>query len=32
VRALREVATFDDAGVADASEASVLPPTERERT
>jgi nicotinate-nucleotide--dimethylbenzimidazole phosphoribosyltransferase len=32
VRALREVATFDDAGVADASQDSVLPPTERERT
>jgi nicotinate-nucleotide--dimethylbenzimidazole phosphoribosyltransferase len=32
VRALREVATFDDAGVADASDAVVVPPTERERT
>jgi nicotinate-nucleotide--dimethylbenzimidazole phosphoribosyltransferase len=31
VRALREVATFDDAGVADASDAAVVPPTERER-
>jgi nicotinate-nucleotide--dimethylbenzimidazole phosphoribosyltransferase len=29
VRALREVATFDDAGVADASEASVMPPRDR---
>jgi nicotinate-nucleotide--dimethylbenzimidazole phosphoribosyltransferase len=29
VRALREVATFDSAGVADASEASVMPPRER---
>jgi nicotinate-nucleotide--dimethylbenzimidazole phosphoribosyltransferase len=32
VRALREVATFDDAGVADASDAVVVPPHERERT
>lgn len=32
VRALREVATFDDAGVADASDAAVVPPHERERT
>ncbi|HEV2343374.1 MAG TPA: nicotinate-nucleotide--dimethylbenzimidazole phosphoribosyltransferase [Actinocrinis sp.] len=31
VRALREVATFDDAGVSDASSAAVAPPTERER-
>jgi nicotinate-nucleotide--dimethylbenzimidazole phosphoribosyltransferase len=32
VRALREVATFDDAGVADASDAVVVPPHERDRT
>jgi nicotinate-nucleotide--dimethylbenzimidazole phosphoribosyltransferase len=31
VRALREVATFDDAGVADASEHTAQPPTDRER-
>jgi nicotinate-nucleotide--dimethylbenzimidazole phosphoribosyltransferase len=31
VRALREVATFDDAGVADASDAAVARPIERER-
>jgi len=31
VRALREVATFDDAGVADASDAVVAPPHERDR-
>lgn len=31
VRALREVATFDDAGVADASEHTAQPPTERDR-
>jgi nicotinate-nucleotide--dimethylbenzimidazole phosphoribosyltransferase len=31
VRALREVATFDDAGVADASDAAVVPPNERDR-